>query len=127
MLPGHAPAATPTHQVMSWLVSFCGEGGLLKIPVAVNGTSPSVKFCALATAGMTLTDCKVRELPQPTAMSEKASKRESRGRGLNCSIAIPPERACDFGMDADTGKLSCLDSVHFLVTQWTGGVLGARE
>src|SRR5215469_14145638 len=60
MFPAHVPAVTPTHQVTSWLVRCCGDGGLLKVPVAVNDTCPLGKFCALATAGITLTDCNVR-------------------------------------------------------------------
>src|ERR687888_2698996 len=52
-------------------VTGAGDGGRLNVPVAVNCTWPSVKFCASAVAGATVIDCKMRsgvfEGPHPVA------------------------------------------------------------
>lgn len=53
-----------------WKETGAGDGGWLKVPVAVNCTCPMVKFCASALAGVTMTDWSMRfELeyiePQP--------------------------------------------------------------
>src|SRR5215469_7405894 len=105
IFPGHAPAARPTHHVTSCLVSCCGEGGLLKVPVAVNWTCPLGKFCALATAGITLTDCNVRELPQASVASIRVRRSGNRSWGRGLTAIIKTSRACcDSGMDASRRK-----------------------
>jgi len=40
--------------------TIAGEGGLLKVPMAVNATWPFMKFCASAVAGATVIDCRAR-------------------------------------------------------------------
>src|SRR3974390_2258633 len=66
-LPAQVPLEIPAHHTISLDVSGCGEGGLLKVPVAENGTWPLGKLCAVAAAGDTETDCNWRLLPQPVA------------------------------------------------------------
>jgi hypothetical protein len=69
MFPTHMPLLDPAHHVTSLLVSFRGDGFLLKVPVAVNETWPLGKFCASADAGLSVTDCNWRLLPHPTIPS----------------------------------------------------------
>ena len=73
------PLLDPAHHVTSLLVSFRGDGFLLKVPVAVNETWPLGKFCASADAGLSVTDCNWRLLPHPKSPSViRGSTRRSR-------------------------------------------------
>ena len=79
MFPAQCPAREPTHQVISLPVSGCGEGGLLNVPVAVKGTSPLEKSCALAVAGESATDCNCRLLPHPIVRIDVPNSRAHMG------------------------------------------------
>jgi hypothetical protein len=78
MFPTHMPLFDPVHHVTSLFVSCTGDGGLLKAPVAVNGTWPLGKFRASANAGFSVTDCNWRLLPHPTIPSAMMGGRRKR-------------------------------------------------
>jgi hypothetical protein len=127
MFPTHMPLFDPVHQVTSLLVSCTGDGGLLKAPVAVNGTWPLGKFRASANAGFSFTDCNWRLLPHPTipsAMMGGTRKRRQEPKwGMATSIHKsrilrwmigPAKRVASYAFRSYTnnpGSMSLIDSM----------------
>ena len=77
-------------------VTGAGDGGRLKMPVAVNCTWPLVKFCASAVAGATVINSRARtgsfEVPQPVvckARSRFPRRNVARRTGLRLAIRPP--------------------------------------
>lgn len=84
-----------------WLIGD-GEGGWLKVPIAVNCTWPLGKLCASAVAGVTEIDCSRRGLPLPHPLA---------------TSSIPARRSA---VESDTLNRSILTVT--LERYWRGGV-----